>query len=332
MQLAEVLSQSEIDALLQAVNSGEVDVEEIQEEEISNKVKKYDFRNPQKIAKDQLRTLEIIHENFARLLQTFLSGYLRAPVKISILTVDQYAYSEFSNAISNPAFLSIINFEPLNGQVLIDISTNTVFTIIDRLLGGDGEETDEIRGFTEIEISLLQKMMIKIMDLIKEAWENVIELKPSLEKIEVNSQFAQIVPPNETVALITLNISIGSVEGMINVCIPYIVLEPILDKLSTKFWFSNAKKDISEEDMKIMRKRILQTLVPIRAELGSSTINVKDILNLQSGDVIRLDDNDNLIKMKIGSKVKFLGTPGVSNNKMAVKIVKVVKDGENNNE
>ena len=330
--MAEVLSQSEIDALLQAVSSGEVDVEEIQEEENFNKVKKYDFRNPQKIAKDQLRTLEIIHENFTRLFQTFLSGYLRAPVKTSILTVDQYAYSEFSNAISNPAFLSIINFNPLNGQILIDMSTNIVFTIIDRLLGGDGEEIDETRSFTEIEISLLQGMMNRVIGLLKEAWENVIELKPSLEKIEVNSQFAQIVPPNETVALVTLNISIGDVEGMINICIPYIVLEPILDKLSTKFWFSSARKEISKKDLEVMKERILETSVPVQAELGSTIIRVKDILNIQVGDVIKLNYNYNLIKMRIGSKVKFLGTPGVSNNNMAVKIVKAVKDGEGNNE
>jgi len=330
--LADILSQSEIDSLLQALSSGEVDVQEIKEDEGSKKVKKYDFRNPQKIAKDQLRTLEIIHENFARLLQTFLSGYLRAPVQASILTVDQYAYSEFSNAISNPAFLSIINFDPLNGQILIDVSTNIVFATIDRLLGGDGEEIPEIRGFTEIEISLLKKTMIKTMDLIKEAWENVIELDPKLEKIEVNSQFAQIVPPNETIALVTLNISIGSVEGMMNVCIPYLVLEPILDKLSTKYWFSSTKKTITKEEMKAIRQRMLDTKVPIKAELGSTNITIRELLNLQSGDVIRLDESNNLIDLRIGSKVKFYGTPGVSNNRMAVKIVKVVKDGENNND
>ncbi|SHI05384.1 flagellar motor switch protein FliM [Sporanaerobacter acetigenes] len=330
--MSEVLSQNEIDALLQALNSGEVDVQEIKEEESAKKIKKYDFRNPQKVAKDQLRTLEIIHENFARLLQTFLSGYLRAPVKASILTVDQYAYSEFSNAISNPAFLSIIDFEPLNGQILIDISTNLVFTIIDRLLGGDGEEINEIRGFTEIEISLLRKMMIKMMDLIREAWENVIDLNPTLEKIEVNSQFAQIVPPNETIALTTINLSIGDIEGMLNVCIPYIVLEPILDKLSTKFWFSNAKKEISKEEIKAIRNRILETSVPIKAELGSATISVNDIINLQIGDVIKLDGEKDMLKLRIGSNVKFLGTPGAKNNKMAVKVVKVLKDGENSHD
>ena len=328
--MADVLSQGEIDALLQALSTGEVDAQEIKQEESSKKVRKYDFRNPQKIAKDQLRTLEIIHENFARLLQTFLSGYLRAPVKVSILTVEQYAYSEFSNAISNPAFLSIINFEPLNGQIIIDISTNIVFVTIDRLLGGDGEEITETRGFTEIEITLLKRTMMRTMDLIKEAWGNVVELNPSLSKIELNSQFAQIVPPNETVALITLNIAIGAVEGMMNICIPYLVLEPILDKLSTKYWFSSTKKTITDEEMKAIRNRMLDTYVPINALLGSTNITINELLNLQKGDVIRLDDQDNLVKIKIGSKIKYYGTPGVSKNRMGVKIVKVVKDGEDN--
>lgn len=330
--MSEVLSQNEIDALLQALNSGEVDVQEMREEQTSKKVKRYDFRNPQKIAKDQLRTLEIIHENFSRLLQTFLSGYLRAPIRVSVLTVDQYAYSEFSNAISNPAFLNIIDFKPLNGQILIDISTNIIFSIIDHLLGGDGAEIQEDRSFTEIELTLLKSMMEKTMGLIKEAWSNVIILNPTLGKIETNSQFAQIVPPNETIALITMNISIGEVEGMINVCIPYIVIEPILDKLSTKYWFSSAKKEISDIELKAIKKRLKETPVVIKAELGSAKIKVKDILGLQVGDVIKIDTRkEEETTIRIGSKIKFLATPGVINNNMAVKITEVIKEGEDIN-
>lgn len=327
--MSEVLSQSEIDALLQALSSGEVDVKEIQEVESSTKIKKYDFRNPQKIAKDQLRTLEIIHENFGRLFQTFLSGYLRAPVKISILTVDQFAYSEFSNAISNPAFLSIIDFSPLNGQILMDISTNVVYAILDRLLGGDGTEKQEVRAFTEIELSLLDNMMVKVMPLIQEAWSNVIQLKPKLDKIEINPQFAQIVPPNETIALVTMNIEVGSTEGMLNICVPHLVIEPILDKLSTKYWFSTAQKDLSEKEMQVIRQRMLDTRVPVKVELGSTRVRIQDVLDLQKGDVIKLDRGiDDMAKVRIGSQVKFLGDIGVSRNKMAIKIVKVVKDGD----
>lgn len=331
--MAEVLSQNEIDALLNALSSGEVDVQEIKEVESSQKVKKYDFKNPQKVAKDQLRTLEIIHENFGRLFQTFLSGYLRAPVKISILTVDQFAYNEFSNAISNPAFLSIIDFHPLNGQIIMDISTNVVYSIIDRLLGGDGIESQEVRPFTEIELSLLESMMGRIMPIIQEAWGNVVELKPGLDKIEVNPQFAQIVPPNETIALVTMNLEVGSTEGMLNVCIPYLVIEPILDKLSTKYWFSTAQKELTENETKAIRDRMLETRVPVKVELGSTIVKVKDVLNLQKGDVIKLNTStEDEAKVRIGSQVKFLGDVGVSKNKMAIKIANVVKDGDDEDE
>ncbi|MGF7057158.1 flagellar motor switch protein FliM [Brassicibacter mesophilus] len=327
--MAEVLSQNEIDALLKALSTGEVDVQEIKEESTEKKVKKYDFRNPQKIAKDQLRTLEIIHDNFGRLLQTFLSGYLRAPVKISVLTVDQYAYSEFSNAISNPAFLSIVNFEPLSGQVIVDISTNIAFIIIDRLLGGNGENANEIRSFTEIELTLLNKMMKKVIGLMTQAWDNVIILTPSLEKIETNSQFAQIVSPSETIALITLNISIGNIEGMINICIPHIVIEPILNQLSTKLWFSTTKKDVSNNDKEIIEKRIKNAYVVLGAVLSSTEITVKELVDLQVGDVIKLNNKlDDEVRMNVGSSLKFYGVPGSNKNKVAVKITRVQKDGD----
>lgn len=330
--MSDVMSQSEIDALLNALSTGEVDVEEIKEVDNTKKTKKYDFRNPQKISKEQLRTLETIHENFGRYMQTFLTGYLRAPTKLTILTVDQFAYSEFSNALSNPAFLTIIDFDPLNGQILIDISTNIIYTIIDRLLGGDGTEKQEVRAFTEIELSLLRNMMKKVTLDLKEAWSNVVELKPLLDKIETNPQFAQIVPPNETIALITMHLEIGSSEGLMNICIPYILLEPVLDKLNTKFWFTTSTKQFSNEEEKVIRDRIMQTKIPIVAELGSTIISVKDIVNLLPGDVIKLQSNkDNIISLRIGSNVKFKGEMGVINNKMAIKIVEVVKDGGNIN-
>lgn len=327
--MAEVLSQNEIDALLNALSSGEVDVKEMKASGNEKKVKKYDFRNPQKIAKDQLRTLEIIHDNFGRLLQTFLSGYLRAPVKVSVLTVDQYAYSEFSNAITNPSFLSILDFEPLSGQVIIDISTNIAFTIIDRLLGGDGEKTIDTRSFTEIELTLLRNMMNRVSNLVSQAWDNVIILTPKLDKIETNSQFAQIISPSETIALVTMNLSIGDVEGLINICIPHIVIEPILDKLSTKLWFSTTKKETTETDKELLRKRIKNTSVSLSAVIGSTKIKVKDLINLQSGDVIMLDDLvTDEVCINVGTQLRFFGKPGAYKNKVAVQITKVQKDGD----
>jgi flagellar motor switch protein FliM len=329
--VSEILSQSEIDALLQALSSGELDVQEIKEVEQSKKIKKYDFRNPQKIAKDQLRTLEIIHDNFGRFFQTFLSGYLRAPVKISVVSVEQIAYSEFINAISNPAFLNIIDVSPLNGQMMIDISVVVAYTMIDRLLGGNGSKEQEIREFTEIELTLLMNMMKRAMSIIEEAWKNVIKLELKLERVEVNPQFAQIVPPNETIALITMNLEVGEAEGMLNVCIPYLLLEPILDKLNTRYWFSSTKKEMSQNQITQIKNRILNARVELKAELGSTLVKVKDIINLQKGDVIRLDSKEkDGIRIRVGSNIKFIGEVGTYNNKMAVRITNVVKDGENN--
>ena len=332
--MSEVLSQNEIDALLNAINTGEVDAQEMKEDIVEKKIKKYDFKNPQKIAKEQLRTLEIIHENFARLFQTFLSGYLRAPAKAEVLTVDQYAYSEFSNAISSPAFLSIMTMEPLSGQILLDISPNIAFTVIERLLGGgEGEPTSETRNFTEIEQNLLKRMMAKTVDIISEAWDNVIILSPTLEKIETNAQFAQIVPPSETISLITMSVVVGEVEGLLNVCIPHLVIEPILNKLNTKLWFSTTKKDATEQDKAYLQKRIRSTTVPVVAELGSTTLKVRDLLSLQIGDVVRLRKNvDEEVDIKVGPYKKFNGIIGANKKNMAVKITAVYKDGEEEND
>lgn len=327
--MSEVLSQKEIDSLLNALNTGEIDASEIKEKSFEKKVKEYDFRNPQKIARDQLRTMEIIHENFGRLFQTFLSGYLRAPVKASVLTVDQYAYSEFSNAIANPSFLSIIDFNPLPGEVIIDISTNIAFSIIDRLLGGKGENTKESRNFTEIELNLLKNVVCKSMNLISKAWENVTEINPLFKKIETNPQFAQIVSPSETIALITLSVSIGEVEGMLNFCIPHVVLEPVLDKLSTRLWFSSSSRKEDGQNIELIENRLRTAKVLVKSELGKSILTVKEILELSQGDVIELDNfTGNNASIKIGSNLKFYCEPGSAGKNVAVKITSVKKEGD----
>ena len=327
--MSDVLSQNEIDALLQALSTGEVDVTEIKHESKEKKVKKYDFRRPDKFAKDQLRTLQIIHENYSRLLNTFLSGYLRSLIQIDVLTVEQLTYYEFSNSISNPAVLGIVEFSPLNGQIIIEITPDIAFVMIDRILGGNGKVVEETRSFTEIETTLLKKILKQMARLFKEPWENVVNLEPSLEKIESNSQFAQIISPNETIALITLNIKIGDVEGMINICIPHIVIESILSQLSTKFWFTTMNKERTLEDEKMLAHRVEKTKVFLRAVLGSTNITVNDFIDLQVGDVIQLDTlTTDHVKIYVEDKIKYLGKPGLKKNKISVQITDVYKKGD----
>ncbi|MDE5873322.1 MAG: flagellar motor switch protein FliM, partial [Lachnospiraceae bacterium] len=219
--MADVLSQNEIDNLLKQLSSGELDVEDI-EETPSVKVKEYDFSRPAKFSKEHLRTLEIIFEHFGRLLSSNLPAYFRKNVQVEVMNSEAVIYSEFSNALSNPVLLGIVNMSPLQGNIIMDIATNIGYAIIDRMLGGFGEPLDKMRDFSEIELSVLERIFNIIIDLLREPWKNVVEITPYLERIETNSQFAQIISPSEMIAVVTININIGGVEGLMNICLPYI--------------------------------------------------------------------------------------------------------------
>lgn len=331
--MSEVLSQNEIDALLSALNSGEISVHEIKEEKEERKVKDYNFKIPNKFAKDHTRTLQIMHENFSRLLQTYLSGYLRTLVQIEVISVDQLTYNEFTNSMPNPSVLGIVDFAPLSGSIIVEMTPPTCFAMIERVLGGTGHAFERARGFTEIELSLIEKIMGQIISYFKDPWKNVIELKPRLKKIETNPQFAQIMSPNETVALITLNTKVGSIEGMIHICIPHLVIEPIIPKLSTKFWFSGINKEITGSDLKIIEKKIQSTVLPVRVVLGNNDVTIGDFIGLNIGDVIPLNTyvNEDL-KIFVGNLLKFYGKPGLKKNKVSVKITKVEKKGDDYDE
>ncbi|MCX7922383.1 MAG: flagellar motor switch protein FliM [Clostridia bacterium] len=327
--MGDILSQSEIDELLKALNTGEIDVQQIQTNTQEKKVKNYNFRKPNKFAKDHLKTLQFINESYARLLQTFLSGYLRTLVQVDVITVDPLQYSEFSNSLSNPAILSVVDFTPLSGSIIVEISPSIAYALIDRILGGKGSAIEKIRGFSEIELAIVERIIIQILNLMREPWENVIAIRPRLEKIETNAQFAQIISPNEMVALVTLSVKVGEVEGMVNICIPHMVVEPIMPKLSTKLWFTTVEKETTRETKDVIESKIQSTIVPVRAVLGQTTVSVNDFLDLQCGDVIPLDTNVNgSVEILVGDLLKFYAKPGVRKNKVAVKITDVVRREE----
>lgn len=327
--MSEVLSQNEIDALLSALNSGEISVSEIEEVKEERKVREYNFKLPNKFAKDHTRTLQIMHENFARLLQTYLSGFLRALVQIEVISVDQLTYNEFTNSMPNPSVLGIVDFAPLTGSIIIQMAPNTAFAMIERVLGGSGNAYERARGFTEIELTLMDKILSQMITYLRDPWKNVIDLKPKLKKIETNPQFTQIMSPNETVALITLNTKVGNIDGMIHICIPHLVIEPVIPKLSTKFWFSGISKEISSNELKIIEKKIETTLLPISVVLGVSEITVGDFVELSVGDVISLDTSvGEDLKVLIGNNHKFYGKPGLKKNRVSIKITNSKMKGD----
>lgn len=324
--MADVLSQNEIDNLLKQLSAGELDMEEMNEEPVS-KIKEYDFARPAKFSKEHLRTLEIIFEHFGRLVSSNLPGYLRKNVQMDVMNSEAVTYSEFSNALSNPVLLGIVNFAPLKGNIIIELASNIGYCIIDRMLGGLGESLEKIREFSEIELSILERIFSIIVSLLREPWQNVVELQPRLERIETNSQFAQIISPSEMTAIITINVTIGNVEGLMNICLPFITLEDIMDKLNTKYWFSTMqdRDEASYED--VIETAISKAQIPLKAILGKSSISVMDFVNLQVGDIVKLNTHvDNELDVYVGNMLKFKALPGSATDKYAVKVTEIIRE------
>ena len=326
--MGEVLSQNEIDNLLQALSSGELDVEDMKES-AEKQVKNYDFKRPAKFSKEHLRTLEIIFEHYGRLLSTNLPVYLRKNVQISVASSETVTFSEFTNALSNPVILGVVNFNPLPGNIVIELQTNLGYAMIDRMLGGAGQPLDKNRDFSEIELSILDKIMVMCMSLMREPWKNVVDLDPFMERIESNPQFAQIIAPNEMIAIVTLNVKIGDVEGFMNVCLPFITLESIMDKLNTKYWFSTMQEVSDETYQEYIEAMIKRVDIPLKAVLGKSIISVMDFSTLQVGDIIRLDNRvDDELEVYVGNLKKFTALPGVNKENYAVRITSVIREEE----
>ncbi len=324
--MGDVLSQNEIDALLNALSSGELDVDEIKESG-EKQVKDYDFARPSKFSKEHLRTLEIIFEHYGRLLSTNLPVYLRKNVQIEVMNSEAVTYQEFSNALSNPVLLGIVNFAPLQGSIIIEMATNLGYAIVDRMLGGKGETLEKVREYSEIELLILERIFVVCVNLLHEPWQNVVEIHPRLERIETNSQYAQIISPSEMIAIITINVRIGDVEGLMNICLPYITVEDVIDKLNTKYWYANMQQYDETDYADAIEVLIRKAQIPLKAVLGSSTISVSDFSMLQVGDIIRLNRKaEEELDVYVGNIKKFTALPGASGDNYAVRVTEVIRE------
>lgn len=326
--MSDILSQNEIDALLKQLSEGDLDVDQIQGED-EKQVKNYDFSRPTKFSKEHLRTLEIIFEHYSRLISTNLPVYLRKNVQVTVASSETVAFSEFSNALSNPSVLGIVNFAPLNGNIIIEIATNLCYAMLDRMLGGSGQPLEKSRDFSDIELTILQKLLVMFTQLMREPWKNVVEISPVLSRLETNPQFAQVIAPSDMIAIVTLNMKIGDVEGMVNICLPFFTLEDVMDKLNTKYWFSTMQENHDEHYEEYIESMIRRVDIPIKAVLGKSTISVNDFLNLQVGDCIRLDSRvDTDMDVYVGNIKKFTALPGTERDSYAVQITSVIREEE----
>jgi len=282
--MAEVLSQSEIDQLLTAINTEDSKPEDFRPASDSRKIKIYNFKRPVKFLIENIRTVAIIHETFSRLTTESLSAQLRSMAHVHVASVDQLTYEEFIRIIPTPTTLAVINMSPLKGSALLEIDPAITFSIIDRICGGYGEGTKSQHELTDIEQSIMEKIIVQMLDNISEAWTTVLDLRPHLEKLDTNPQFVQIVPPTEPVVLVTMETKIDYVEGMMNFCIPYLTVEPIMEKLSSRFWYGNYQNTMPPISSNLKLKEEL----PIRltAEILARDYPVNEILKWNTETLI----------------------------------------------
>jgi len=321
----DVMSQSEIDSLLEALSTGSVDVDSITRDSGEKKIKSYDFRRPDKFSKDQLRAIQMIHESFTRQLTTTMSTMVRSMVSAEIASVDQLAYDEFIRSLVQPTVIGILEMYPFSGNALIEINPNLVFAIIDRMLGGRGEFSGKIRELTDIERTVVERLLMRMLELLEEAWSTVVDVRFRYENLESNPFFVQICPGTDMVLLVILKLKVSEVEGMVSICIPYFLMEPIMDKLSSQQWFASTGRKTDERSGEYLQKHLGKVRVPVALELGHTVLSVADVLQLSVGDVVKLDEVlGDPLDVRIGNMVKFKAVPGTSNGNYAAEISEII--------
>ncbi|MCI8622831.1 MAG: flagellar motor switch protein FliM [Provencibacterium sp.] len=322
--MPEKLSQAQIDALLNRMNSGE----EVEKEDESKKLKEYDFRSPKKFTKEQLRTMDSLHENFSRLLSSHLSGILRMFCEVSVLQIEEMTYFEYNNALPDSALIAMIDFKPENkhyseGTLIMDISTSVGFFMIDRLLGGTGDNSNLSRDYTDIEMAILENMLHKIVNQLQDAWHNYLDVSIGLGSVETNSRLLQAFAPEDIVVIVALQIKIKDLTGNLSICIPAENLEEVIDNFSMKYTRTAKRQALDNEEAKkqIIFNTITDSNLEIKAVLGELSLDLRDILQLQVSDVIPLNKSiDSDIEVWIDDAPWFNAKLGEAKSKKAVKL------------
>src|SRR5690625_2938660 len=304
-----------------------MDAEELKKEEAEKKIRVYDFKRALRFTNDQIRGITRIHENYALLLTTFFSAQLRTYVNVTVASVDQIPYEEFIRSIPKMTILTMYSVEPLEGRILMEVNPNIAYSLLDRLLGGQGESVSTIENLTEIDTILLTQLFEKAVVSLQEAWASLVSIEPILEDFEVNPQFLQMVSPNETVVVVSLTTEIGDTSGMINICIPHIVLEPIIPNLSAHYWMQTVDKQRDPEAFANITENIQEANIEVKAVLGETKINIDEFLHLKTNDVITLNQSiDMPLILEINEQPKFFVQPGKFKNKVSVQILDKIKE------
>jgi flagellar motor switch protein FliM len=335
--MSKILSQEEIDALLSgegvSEGAGAAVTEAAGEEQKEKLVSLYDFKHPNRVSKDQLRTIQTIHESFARGFATHLSTRLRSLVDIDLTSVDQLTYSEFIMSMADPSAVYIFNIKELEGDAILEISPQLVLYIIDRSFGGEGGVIQEAREITIIEQNVMKKIVDNALEQLVRSWQNVTPLTLELRDFETNPQLIQISPPGETAIMISFEVKISDFSSLLNLCFPYFVLEDVMPKLSAQHQIAHNQKKRSHHEENIVKHKLNKTDVPVSVNLGRTELSLREVLDLEEGDIVRLDNRlDKMLEVIIGDTAKFRGKPGIYRGHKAVQLVSEIREGAITNE
>ena len=331
--MSDVLDQSEVDALLAAVDTApaaQVPASSVfgSRGTSQSDVQVYDFKRPERVSKDQMRALEALHEGFGRNFGAALSGYMRTIIEVSVAQIEQLTYSEFIHSLPNPTCFNLLKAEQLDGSLCLEISPLIIYPIIDRLLGGSNADLFiPQRPLTQIEQRLVQRITDRAMQHLSEAWTNLTPVTFSVADFESNPQLVLIVPPNETVVVVGFEVKMGNRAGTMSLCIPYNVIEPIMGLLNQQNWFSYQRKGSQDEHVRKLNRNVGNAPVEVRALLAATTMTMNELMALQVGDVITTDKpTGNDVLVTVEGKNKFLGQVGQFRGSKAVQITRLCHD------
>ncbi len=320
------LSQEEIDALINSI-SGPAPEKVVE----AKRIKSFDFRFNKRLDKfsnNQLQTLRTLHENFTRLLNNSLSVYLRTRVEASIVSIEQISYGDFIASIGIPSILAIYSMDPLPGSGVVQVDLNLVFSIIDRLLGGPGWFPNKLRDLTDIERTLMQRFMARMLNSYRESWNYLLTLSLKIEALDSNPQFIpRIIPLDQIVAYVSMELKVGDMAGVMNFCLPYLVLQSVGSQLTDFQWSPTvvAGRGMTEEDLDQLTRNVERAGVDVQVELGKTKVSLRDLVALQVGDVLVFDKaTSEPLVAKINDKEKFRVFPGMHRDKLAVQVAKIV--------
>jgi len=324
--VAKILSQDEIDALLSTVSAGD-EVDKASEDVADSKLRSvvvYDFKHPNRVSKDQLRTLENMHDNFAGHIGSVLSNIHRAMLDVDLVSVDQITYSEFIMSLVSPSCTFTYTAEPLEGACIVDFNPTLTYGFIERMFGGSGKVLDTGRELTGIEKSLMNRIVKVVYKELEDAWAHICPIKIEQNSLETNPQFVQIVPPGETVIVISFQLKLLQSTGLMTICYPYMALEPIINKLSAQNWIDATKRRSVDKDTAINEKNLLRMRVPMRAILADTEVKIREFINMNTGDIITTEQKiSHEIELQVRDRKKFTGRPGLVGKKRGFYITQI---------